>query len=90
MDNGGVYIIGTMDGPKKIGMSGNFQQRLAHIRHGMPYRVFLLEEWAMDRVVAYAVEKIAHAMLWDDHYERRSGSTSICQRQAGALIEHAI
>ena len=67
MDNGGVYIIGTMDGPKKIGMSGNFQQRLAHIRHGMPYRVFLLEEWAMDRVVAYAVEKIAHAMLWDDH-----------------------
>ena len=63
---GGVYLVGDPErGPKKIGISANYQARLTHIRHYAPFKVWLLNTWDMPQDAAYAVEQTAHAMLWD-------------------------
>lgn len=54
--NGGVYLVGQTEGPKKIGVSA--------IRHYTPFQVWLLNTWGMPQDTAYAVEQVSHAMLW--------------------------
>lgn len=85
---GGVYLIGTPYGPKKIGFTGHFRNRLATIRHYSPYPVFLLEEWPMGSVEAFAVEHTAHAMLWP--HLLRGGWFNVSISTAGHAIDCAV
>jgi hypothetical protein len=58
-----VYVIGSEDGPKKIGIAKSIQKRLGQIKCGSPNAVSILAERSMSRQVAFAVEHLVHAVL---------------------------
>ncbi len=59
-----VYVIGAINRPVKIGVTGNITVRLVHLRHGSPER---LNVWHIEDAgnIARAVERTSHYLLRD-------------------------
>jgi len=58
-----VYVIGSEDGPQKIGMSANPASRLRGLQTSSPHRLKLLAAVDVPATDAVAVERHAHAAL---------------------------
>jgi Meiotically up-regulated gene 113 len=79
-----IYVIGTNDGPKKIGVSQKVEERLASINEGSPISHEVLSTIeAVDRAEAFTVEKVTHRLLASDRLRGEwFNVTLLCAEQA--------
>lgn len=84
--SGWVYVIGSDDGPMKIGIATDPQSRLVEIQVGHPFKLKVLHSWRHE--AAAKVELAAHKLL---RGKRLQGEWfSVTQEEASAAVERAI
>lgn len=62
-----VYVIGSEDGPQKIGIAGDAKRRLGLLQVGNPASLKIFAEIPAMRAEAFIVERKAHDSLKDKH-----------------------
>lgn len=58
-----IYVIGSADGPKKVGVAGNPKMRLQSLQIGNPTGMSLLASFPVSGDAAFRVEQMTHSVL---------------------------
>lgn len=83
-----IYIIGTADGPVKIGHSFAPTQRASQLSKIDTRRYIVMGTWPVGYGRALAVERYTHWLLRDRHF--RGEWFNVSRQEAATAIERAI
>ena len=83
-----LYVLGTEDGPCKVGYSLAPEQRIKNIQRGRKERIVTVGQWPLGRSIALSVERYIHWQLRDSHI--RGEWFNATQADILATIENAL
>ena len=83
-----LYVLGTEDGPCKVGYSLAPEQRIKNIQRGRKERIVTVGQWPLGRSIALSVELYIHWQLRDSHI--RGEWFNATQADILATIENAL
>lgn len=83
-----IYAMGSEDGPSKIGIASNPEERLNGVQRASNKVICVTGQWPVGKRIALAVERHIHWQLRDRHFKGEWFNVHLAE--ATAAIERAL